>query len=551
MASTEFARALERRGSDPAGRRWIYVPYDQLSDGIGPLAAEDPSELGIVLVECPAKAARRPYHKQKLALVLANQRQFALEQAARGVAVRHVVSPGGFADALEPLATELGALRVQRPAERELRAELVPLVESGALEVVRHDGWLTGEDDFARVKGPPWRMDAFYRGVRKRTGILMEDGKPLGGKYSHDADNRKAWKGEPAAPTPPRFEADAIDREVEALVDEHFAAHPGEVDLAKLPTTHADAELLWQHALETCMENFGPFEDAMARSEPVLFHTQISPLVNLHRLLPRRVIDDVLGRDLPLSSKEGFVRQVLGWREFVRHVHEATDGFRATNRRRVARSPGDGGFGRWRGEPWPGLAGGDAADGGSTASYLDADAPLPPAFWGETSGLTCLDDVVADVLRDGWSHHITRLMVLANIGSLLGVRPRELTDWFWAVYVDAYDWVVEPNVLAMGTFAVGDVMTTKPYVSGSAYLHRMGDSCGACEFDPKRTCPLTRLYWQFLERNGPHLEGNPRMSLPLRSAAKRSAEDKEKDAATLERVRATLAKGQRLVPDGS
>ncbi|MFM7298286.1 MAG: cryptochrome/photolyase family protein, partial [Planctomycetota bacterium] len=194
----------------------MYVPYDQLSDRIGPLAQGEPKELGIVLVESPWKAARRPYHRQKLAFVLANQRHFALEQAERGVAVRYVVHDGPYREALAGLRSELGALECMEPAERELREDLAPLVESGALKYLPHEGWLTTREQFVAGAGEsaPWRMDAFYREVRRASGVLMEKGKPVGGKWSFDTENRRAWKGEPPAPEPPRFTPDAITREV-------------------------------------------------------------------------------------------------------------------------------------------------------------------------------------------------------------------------------------------------------------------------------------------------------------------------------------------------
>ncbi|MEM8963039.1 MAG: cryptochrome/photolyase family protein, partial [Acidobacteriota bacterium] len=184
-----FSRELRDRESDPTGRRWLFVPYDQLSDEIGPLAHEDPRSLGIVVVENPHKAAQRPYHRQKLALVLANLRHFALEQAERGVAIRHVVANGPYRRALRPLIDELGPLLVQRPAERELRRDLAPLMASGGIQELPHEGWLTTTEDFVQGAGtrPPWRMDRFYRHVRQRSGILMENGKPIGGKYSFDS----------------------------------------------------------------------------------------------------------------------------------------------------------------------------------------------------------------------------------------------------------------------------------------------------------------------------------------------------------------------------
>lgn len=545
-----FREQLDARRVDPSGRKWLFVPYDQLTDVVGPLSRLDPRKVGLVLVECPAKAARRPYHKQKLALVLTSLRHFALEQAARGVAVRHVVASSYAAAVLK--VPELGPLDVMQPAERELRVELAPLVEAGLLRVLPHEGWLTTSDDFrAATRGKAWRMDAFYRHVRMRTGILMERGKPIGGKLSFDSDNRKPWRGQPPAPEVPTFAVDPITREVCELVSSAFGDHPGTLTPEALPSTHADVEHAWAWAKASCLPHFGPFEDAMSSRARNLFHTRISPLLNLHRLSPRRVIDDVLAMDLPLPSQEGFIRQVLGWREFVRHIHEATDGFRvvrgeaqpvrshsAAPEALHARGPAD--------APGSADAREPTLDGGSLLSFLGAARPLPAAFWGASSGLRCLDQVVAGVWQDGTSHHITRLMVLCNIAMLLDVSPREVTDWFWVAYIDAYDWVVEPNVLGMGTFAAGDLMTTKPYVAGAAYIDRMSDYCQGCRFDPKSTCPLTPLYWAFLGRHREALKEVDRMKLPIASEARRTDAQRASDAALFEQVAAVLSRGEEL-----
>jgi deoxyribodipyrimidine photolyase-related protein len=185
-----------------------------------------------------------------------------------------------------------------------------------------------------------------------------------------------------------------------------------------------------------------------------------------------------------------------------------------------------------------------------TQDALAADLPLPAAFWGKApSGMNCLDTVVGDVWREGYSHHITRLMVLGNLATLLGVSPRQLTDWFWVAYIDAYDWVVEPNVLAMASYGVGELMTTKPYVAGSAYLDRMSDYCRDCAFAPKTTCPVTRLYWAFLARNQERLAGNQRLAMPLRSLRQRAAAERARDAAVAAKVRDTLSRGGRCRPD--
>ncbi len=549
-----FRRELDARQADPAGRRWVFVPYDQLTDAVGPLSREGPSELGIVIVESRWHARRRPYHRQKLALALSNLRHFALEQAERGVAVRHVLGDAPFCRLLESLVAELGPLRVMRPAERELRSDLEPLIKKKHIEVVPHEGWLTSREQFesAFAGGKRWRMDTFYRHVRRETGILMSDGKPLGGKFSFDTENRRSWRGEPPAPTPPRYPIDTIKQEVIELVESDFAEHPGRLEPRALAATAEDAERAWRWAKRHCLKNFGPYEDAMSRRSKTLFHTQISALMNLHRLLPARVITDVAAMDLPIASQEGFIRQVLGWREFVHHVHEETDGFRLLpdgTRPQRASAPSNAGFSRWSGRPWRSGRSPARIDGGACPSALRAEAALPPTFWGTPSGLACLDAVVSDLWTTGYGHHITRLMVLSNLATLLGVSPREAADWFWVAYTDAYDWVVEPNVLGMGTFGLGDLFTTKPYISGAAYINQMSDYCGECSFSPKHDCPITSLYWAFLERNEVSLRQNPRLAMPLRSLARRTSRRRGHDRRVHDWVQATLQDGERLRPE--
>ena len=547
-----FTKELEKRQPPKEGRRWLLVPYDQLSDAIGPLSREDPRSLGIVLVENSWKAARRPYHKQKLAIVLANLRHFALEQAKRGVAIRHVIAQTPYYEALEPLIPELGPMRAMVPAERELRVDLQRLVDREGLELIPHEGWLTSQEQFkaSAKKGPPWRMDAFYRYVRRDTGILMRDNRPQGGKISFDAENRLPWKGKPVPPDPPAFPRDPIKEEVGELIERKFAHHPGRLDLDALPGTREDAERLWSWAKRDCLPTFGPYEDAMSLKSRGLFHTRISALLNIHRLLPSKVIHDVLKIEIPLASKEGFIRQVLGWREFMNHIHFATDGFRKlpSSPPATSKTPGDGGYGLWSGKTWKSKRAVKMLDGGAMPSALSSDTPIPPAFWGEKSGLSCLDHVVSTVWEEGYSHHITRLMILSNLATLLDVRPRELTDWFWVAYADAYEWVVEPNVLGMGTFALGELMTTKPYVSGAAYINRMSDYCSACAFNPKTDCPMTPLYWAFLSRHRKKLKDNPRLRMPYASLKKRSKGSRGKDQATFQILRNAFMAADSVTP---
>ncbi|MEJ2085340.1 MAG: cryptochrome/photolyase family protein [Acidobacteriota bacterium] len=545
-----FRSTLAQINPSGEGRRWLFIPYDQLSDRIGPLHHGDPRDLGIVVVESSWKGERRPYHQQKLALILANLRHFALEQARRGVAVLHLSTELSFGDSLQPVIADVGSLTMMEAAERELRADLAPLVEVGAIEVVPHEGWLTSTEQFeqSNPKGPPWRMDAFYRQVRRDTDLLMKDGKPVGGKYSFDSENREAWAGEPEPPKFPTFEPDEITLEVGELVRDRFDHHPGTLHLETLPASKDDAETLWKWALRECIPTFGPYEDAMSHRSIGLFHTRISQLLNLCRLLAGQVVGDVAETDAPLASREGFIRQVLGWREFVRHVHCAADGFRNLLDQRVeaSTSPGDGGWSGWAGNTWTLPEAADRVDGGAAPSFLEATHALPVAFWGTSSGLECLDRVVAGVWSTGYGHHITRLMVLGNLATLLAIAPRQLTDWFWAAYVDAYDWVVEPNVLGMATYALGDLMTTKPYVSGAAYIHRMSDFCDGCRFDPKKNCPITRLYWAFLARHRKRLAENPRMNLVLGSLRKRSAENRDLDQRIFDIVTERLGDGAEI-----
>ena len=412
-----------RRGAD---RRWVFIPYDQLSDEIGPLSREKPEELGIVLVENRWQLRRRPYHRQKLAWILANHRQFALEQAGRGVAIRYEIADGPYRETLSKVSEETGGLRMMEPAEREMRADLAGLVRSGALEVSPHEGWLTTHEQFlrARKKGPPWRMDVFYKYVRRETGLLMRGRRPLGGKFSFDPENRKPWKGSPKPPDPPSFEIDDIKAEVGELIQDEFGGHPGRLDLEAVPASAREMQRLWEWARRGCLPYFGPYEDAMSSHSAGLFHTRLSTAINLHRLLPKTAVSRAEKLKAPLASREGFIRQVLGWREFIRHVHLASDGFRDLPGRNaeVAKKPGDGGYSTWAGKKWPQARSPSYLDGGATPHALGDGFALPPAYWGTKSGLTCLDRVVADVWQEGWSHHITRLVVLSGLGTLLDVN---------------------------------------------------------------------------------------------------------------------------------
>ncbi len=523
--------------ADVREREWVYVQYDRLTDKVGPLSRLRPENTGIVMMEALAKARRRPYHKKKLTLILASQRHFALEQARRGVKVAYLFTPGIFADGLQ-LAKErydFGPLRMIEPAEREMRLDMEEAERRG-IELIREPDptWLSTDEDFDGVYGPAdgpvtklHLMDRFYRHMREKTGLLMRNGKPEGGQFSFDEQNRQSYKGNPGVPKRRRFEPDAITREVIELVEREFPHHFGKDAGWDMPMALDEIEEAWTWALTELLPQFGPFEDAMHTVEPDLFHSKMSAFINISRLLPARVVGDVVRAAekglIPLASAEGFLRQLLGWREFMRHMHRVTDGYRniTTASEPPRREP--------RFETKPEAA--ELADEGARPSALGANLPLPAAYWGTPSGMHCLDTVVKQVIDEGWSHHITRLMVLSNFAVLAGYSPRELTDWFWIGYIDAYDWVVEPNVLGMATFADGGLTATKPYVSGAAYINKMSNYCGHCRYNPKLasgegSCPFTALYWTFLERHEQLLAGNNRLRMQYSTLRKKPAAER-------------------------
>ncbi len=619
-AKTRFQKLLA--GSAPTtqdlrNRRWIYIPYDRFTDRTGPLTEQPPADTGIVIVESTAKALRRPYHKKKLVLLISNMRHFALEQAARGVSVLYHFTPGSHGQGLLDLQRRRAVphLTTTIPAERELRLDLAYAVQEGlALDQVTDTTWLSQTEDFTGVygawaPGKSYVMDRFYRRMRQKTGILMERGKPVGGKFSYDPDNRNPYKGEVPIPRPPLFAPDRLTEEVIDYVSGQYAHHFGSIANFFLPCTQADCDALWRFGLRDLLPYFGPFEDAMRDDEQQLFHSQTSPLINLARVLPLTLVQDVAAAaaegSVPLPSAEGFIRQLLGWREFMRHLHEQTDGYRllttpSESRPRPQELSPDLPNAALLAAAYPALIPvsalssrseqsaigtapapaaalplqlkrgqrkrsaallspdtvapahilGSSKDlppetssligttpdvpppgqdpyAGARPSALGATLPLPAAYWGVKSGLHCLDTCVQQVIDHGWSHHITRLMVLANLANLCGFSPRELTDWFWFGYVDAYDWVVEPNVLGMATYADGGLTATKPYVSGAAYINRMSNFCGHCRYDPKKSlgedsCPFTALYWTFLARNEAVLGRNFRMQMPYNTLRKKS-----------------------------
>ena len=470
-------------------RRTVWVFGDQLHRSIGALGSATPGDARILLVTSTAKVGGRPWHRQRLHLYLAAMRRFAIELRAEGFKVDEVTAPtfrAGLADHVARCSpTEVVATEPNSLAARRLLADL-------GVRTVRSDQFLCHPDDFAEwaaTRPGRLRMEDFYRWQRSRLGVLVApDGEPEGGRWNYDAENRdpppkdgRAW---PAAPP---FPLDDLDREVLAGLPESAT---GEDPTGLWPTTRAQALERLDAFVRDGLPVFGPHEDAMLAAEWKLAHSVLSSSLNLGLLLPGEVVQaavDAYERgDAPLAGVEGFVRQVLGWREYVWGL-------------------------RWL---W--------AEDWTRWNELGADRPLPPLFSGGTTHMACVGNVVDKVGRTAYAHHIERLMVLGNLCLLSGVQPQALVGWMWEQFIDGAEWVMQPNVVGMSLHADGGQMATKPYASGGAYISKMSDHCKGCRYDPKQrtgpdACPFSTLYWDFLARHEERFAPNHRMGNQLGS----------------------------------
>ena len=476
----------------------VWVFGDQLDRARGALAGAMPGACRVLLVESDALVTSRRWHRQRLHLVLSAMTHFAAELRAEGFEVDHRRATT-LGRGLREHVSELGPRRViaMEPTSWDARVVL----ERHGVELVRNDQFLCHYDDFAGWAAGRKRltMEDFYRWQRQRLGVLIDervDGPvPVGGQWNFDHDNReppprdgRAW------PPIQRFELDDIDREVlERLPADAFGADPD----GTWPVTRAQALIRLREFIDHGLALFGPHEDAMLAAEWKLAHSVLASSMNIGLLHPAEIVEAAEAahrRDAaPLSSVEGFVRQVIGWREYVWGVY-------------------------WLWMP-----------DYRTSNALAATRPVPPAVTGDApTEMACVASVIGHVHDHGYAHHIERLMVLGNLALTAGVDPRAMTEWMRASFVDAAEWVMVPNVIGMALFADGGMMATKPYASGGAYINKMSDSCRSCRFDPKLrvgpdACPYTTLYWDFLARNADVLATNHRMARPL--AAMRALRD--------------------------
>lgn len=488
--------------SEKQVRNLLIVYGDQL-DHNHPLLENLDSDVDLVwMAEARAEAGKVWSTKSRIALFFAAMRHYAKWLAERDLRVLYHEFSDHSESMAELLARDLKRYRpsrvlVVRPGEWQVLEDLKQACASNGipLEIAEDPHFFTTPDDFAEWASSrnSIRMEYFYREMRKQKNILMTaDGKPVGGEWNYDKENRQSLNagGLHSIPEIPRFELDSITRKVLASVENEFADHPGDLSEFNWPVTRQQALDALDAFIADRLAQFGDYQDAMWQHQPFLYHSLLSAALNMKLLNPREVIQAAVQAfeedNAPLNAVEGFVRQILGWREYVRGVYW------------------------WKMPAYLNL------------NTLEADQPLPDFYWTGETPMVCLADSIAQTLRFGYAHHIQRLMVTGLYGLLLGVKPQSMHEWYLAVYVDAIEWVELPNTLGMSQFGDGGLMASKPYVATGKYIQRMSNYCESCRYNPANAtgsdaCPFTTLYWDFLLRNERKLRHNQRMRMQLKN----------------------------------
>ncbi|MEE4299015.1 MAG: cryptochrome/photolyase family protein [Pseudomonadales bacterium] len=507
--------------------RIVLVLGDQVGARIPALDGTDPDGTRVLLAEVASEVGYAPHHAKKIALVFSAMRHCAERLRGDGWQVDYVRlddagNSGSLTGELERAVAAHGAreVRVTEPGEWRVREGLRTWGERADVDFafVEDDRFLADRAFFANwaKNRKTLRMEYFYREMRRRHDLLMEDGAPAGGEWNYDADNRRKLPPpgkRPRISGPMQFTPDAITGEVLELVREHCADAFGDLEPFWFAVTPGDAKRAFAHFLEYSLPYFGDYQDAMAADEDFVFHSIISMYVNIGLLDPleccRRAEEAWRDGNAPLNAVEGFVRQILGWREFVRGVY-------------------------WLKMP-------DYAQ----ENALAADRPLPDFYWSGETDMRCMREAIGATRRNAYAHHIQRLMVTGNFALLAGIRPAEVADWYLGVYADAFEWVELPNVAGMALFADGGVFASKPYAASGKYIDRMSDYCKGCRYDVKASsgedaCPFNYLYWDFVARNRETLAGNARMGMMYRNLDKQDPERVAAMRADAERARADL-----------
>jgi len=501
-------------------RNLVLVLGDQLDRDSRAFDGFDAGRDAVWMAEAAHETEHVLSHKLRIAFFFAAMRHFRDELRGRGKTVHYTQMPWRpsedrgrtFGEILGKDITQHrpDKLIVVRPGAWRVLNELRGLAVERGLELeVREDGhfYTTPEDFAAYAKGrKTYVLEGFYREVRRREDVLVtEKGKPLGGEWNFDAQNRETFdkEGPPEHKAPRAFTPDALTREVIELVAHRFAGHPGSLGYFNLPVTRQDALAHLREFISERLPLFGKYQDALWTGGHFLFHSRLSALLNVKLLNPREVVDKAVAAyhegEAPINSVEGLVRQVLGWREFIRGIY-------------------------WHEMP-------EYAE----MNHLEAAEDVPPFFWDGGTDMACIHDAMTNVVNHGYAHHIQRLMVLGLFAQLYGVDPRRFNAWHEAMYLDAVDWVSLPNALGMSQYGDGGIVGTKPYCASANYINKMSNYCKGCRYNPKETtgedaCPFNAFYWDFLARHHERFKGNRRMTFQVKNLER-------KDAAELERIR--------------
>lgn len=448
-------------------------------------------------------------HKVRIAFFLSAMRHFRDQQRELGRQVHyHELTSNADQDAgsnfAELLSEDLPKLNPERiifvqPGDVRVCKMIEDCISSAGFEftVCEDRHFYCSVDEFKEyAKGRKGlRLEYFYRELRKRHDVLMDSEGPVEGQWNFDHDNRESFgkKGPANVPAQKLFKPKGVTKDVLELIQDRFADHPGNLDHFQLPVTNKQAAQFLKHFVSKLLPDFGRFEDAMWSDEAFLYHSRLSVLLNVKLISPKQCVDAAVAAyqsgDAPINSVEGFVRQILGWREFVRGIY-------------------------WLKMPEY-----------VSLNHLGHHLDLPSFFWDGETQMNCVKQSMKHVLDHSYSHHIHRLMVLGNFAQLWGADPKAFHDWHMAMYVDAIDWVSLPNTLGMSQYGDGGIVGTKPYCSSGNYINKMSNFCGDCRFNYKKrvgddACPFTTLYWEFMDRHYDLLKGNARMKFPMKNLEK-------------------------------
>jgi len=483
---------------------------DQLSESISSLKDYNSDTDIILMCEVWNEATYVKHHKKKIALIFSAMRHFAGMLKKQGFNVEYTTldnldNTGSFNGEVKRMLSKYNVDRiiVTYPAEYRVLQDIRSLEDelNIVMEIREDDRFLCSPDEFASWASDrkQLRMEYFYREMRKKYDILMEADAPVGGQWNYDSDNRKPPKEGLTIPTPYTGKADNITQEVVSLISQCFDNHFGDVEPFYFAVTRADALQVLDQFIEQRLPHFGDYQDAMIQGEPWMYHSHISFYLNCGLLLPLECVkaaETAYHQDkAPLNAVEGFIRQIIGWREYIRGIY-------------------------WLKMP-----------NYSNENFFEANRKLPDFYWTANTKMNCLRQCVLETKQNAYAHHIQRLMVLGNFALLTGLDPKEVNEWFLIVYADAYEWVELPNVSGMILFADGGYLASKPYAAGGSYINKMSDYCKSCSYKVTKkngvdACPFNYLYWDFLDRNREKLAGNHRVGMMYKTF-ERMAEDKK------------------------